>query len=251
MLVAQVVIVGAVVSRTMNEAAQVLKLPAASVAVIVTVVVPRPTSVPMAGLCVTVVALQLSDATTALVKLGTAAWQLALAEPVMFVAQVVIVGAVVSRTINKAAQVLKLPATSVAVIVTVLVPRPTSVPMAGLCVTVVALQLSDATTALVKLGTAAWQLALAEPVMFVAQVVMVGAVVSRTMNKAAQVLKLPAVSVAVMVTVLVPRPTSVPMAGLCVTVGALQLSAAATALVKLGTAAWQLALAEPVMLVAH
>src|SRR5206468_2196599 len=189
MLVAQVVMVGAVVSRTMNEAAQVLKLPAASVAVIVTVLVPRPTRVPMAGLCVTVAGLQLSAATTAFVKLGTAAWQLALAEPVRLVAQVVMVGAVVSRTMNEAAQVLKLPAASVAVIVTVLVPRPTRVPMAGLCVTVAGLQLSDATTALVKLGTAAWQPALAEPVMFVAQVVMVGAVVSRTMNEAAQVLK--------------------------------------------------------------
>src|SRR5437867_1020966 len=106
----------------------------------------------------------------------------------MFVAHWVIVGAVLSRTMNKAAQVLKLPAASVAVSVTVLVPRPTSVPMAGLCVTVVALQSSAATTALVKLGTAAWQLALAEPVMLVAQVVMVGAVVSRPIIQAAQVL---------------------------------------------------------------
>src|SRR5438876_10511576 len=111
MLVAQVVIVGAVVSRTMNEAVQVLKLPATSVAVMVTVLVPRLTSVPMAGLCVTVVALQLSAATTRSEERRAGTGQLALAEPVMFVAQVVIVGAVVSRTMNEAVQVLKLPAT--------------------------------------------------------------------------------------------------------------------------------------------
>src|SRR5437899_2253547 len=138
--------------------------------------------VTMAGLWVTVVACQLSDATTALAKFGTAAWQLALAEPVMSVAQVVMGGTVVSRTMNEAVQVLKLPATSVAVMVTVLVPRPTRVPMVGLCVMVVALQLSVATTAFVKFGTAAWQLALADAEILVAHWVIVGAVVSRTMN---------------------------------------------------------------------
>src|SRR5207247_2982675 len=111
---------GAVVSGTMDAAVQVLMFPATSGAVRVTVLVPRPTSVPIAGLCVIETALQLSDATTALVKLGTAAWQLALAAPVRLVAQVVIVGAVVSRTMNETLQVLKLPATSVAVRVTVL-----------------------------------------------------------------------------------------------------------------------------------
>src|SRR5437867_2972256 len=120
MLVAQVVMVGAVVSRTMNEAVQVLKLPARSVAVMVTVLVPRPTRVPMAGLCVTLVALQLSAATTALVK----------------------VGAVVSRTMNEAVQVLVLPFRSATRTVTVLVPRPTSVPMVGLWLMETAVQLS-------------------------------------------------------------------------------------------------------------
>src|SRR2546426_271089 len=98
MLVAHWVIVGAVVSRTMNEAVQVLKLPAASVAVIVTVLVPRPTRVPMVGLWLMATALQLSEATTALVKFGTAAWQLALADAEMLVAQVVIVGGVESAS---------------------------------------------------------------------------------------------------------------------------------------------------------
>src|SRR5947209_427224 len=132
MLVAQVVMVGTVVSRTMNEVVQVLKLPATSVAVMVTVLVPRPTRVPMVGLCVMVVAPQLSVATTAFVKFGTAAWQLALADAEMLVAHWVIVGAVVSRTMNEAAQVLVLPLRSATRMVTVLVPRPTRAPMTGL-----------------------------------------------------------------------------------------------------------------------
>src|SRR5438128_2143759 len=98
--------------------------------------------------------------------------------------------------------------------VTVLVPRPTSVPRTGLWSIVVVLQLSAAATPAVKLGTAAWQLAPADAEMLVAHWVIVGAVVSRTMNAAVQVLVLPLVSATRMVTVLVPRPTRAPMTGL-------------------------------------
>jgi len=79
-------ITGAVVSRTMNDAVEVLVLLLESKTLIVIVFVPRPTVEPMAGDCVTVGVPQLSVATTALVKFGTLAWQLPLAEPVMFVA---------------------------------------------------------------------------------------------------------------------------------------------------------------------
>ena len=68
----------------------------------------------------------------------------------------------------------------------VLVPGPTSAPMAGDWEMVTALQLSEATTALVKFGTAAWQLPLAEAEMFVAQVVMLGAVESTTVTQGEQ-----------------------------------------------------------------
>src|SRR3989442_643725 len=157
MLVAQVVIVGAVVSRTMNAAVQVLVLPLRSATRSVTVLVPRPTRVPMVGTWLMLMALQLSVATTALVKFATAAWQLALADAEMLVAHWVIVGAVVSRTMNLAVQVLVLPLASATRMVTVLVPRPTRVPMVGIWLMLTALQLSVATTAFVKFATAAWQ----------------------------------------------------------------------------------------------
>jgi len=171
------VMLGAAVSRTMNDAVQVLELPALSVAVMVTVLVPRPTSVPMVGLCASVTPLQ-SEAVTALVKFGTLAWQLPLAEAEILVAHVAMFGTVVSRTMNDAVQVFVLPLASATLIVTVLVPTPASVPMVGDCAMVMALHVSDATTALVKLGVAAWQLPLAEAVILVAQVAMFGMVES-------------------------------------------------------------------------
>ncbi len=75
--------VGLVLSVTVKLAEQVLKFPAASVTVIVTVDIPVDTSVPAAGDCVITsegVAVQLSVAVTLAVKLGTAAWQDALAK---------------------------------------------------------------------------------------------------------------------------------------------------------------------------
>ena len=74
--------VGLVLSETVKFAVHVLKFPAASVTVIVTVVTPVDTSVPAAGDCVITsegVAVQLSVAVTLAVKSGTAAWQEALA----------------------------------------------------------------------------------------------------------------------------------------------------------------------------
>ena len=72
--------VGAVASLTVKVLEQVLKLPAASVTVIVTVVTPVPTTVPSAGDCVITSdpdGVQLSVAVTAEVKLGTGAWHTA------------------------------------------------------------------------------------------------------------------------------------------------------------------------------
>src|SRR5438876_866993 len=119
--------------------------------------------------------------------MGTAAWQLASAVPNWSVAQVVTVGTVVSRPKNGV------------------------------------LRVSVWATPVVKVSTAAWQVALAVPNWLVAQVVRVGTVMSRSMKEALQVLVLPLVSKARMVTVLVPRPTRVPRIGLWVIVVALQL----------------------------
>ena len=66
-------ITGGVVSLTVNVVVQVEELLEASVAVIVTVCGPLPTSVPVVGDCVMVTPLQLSVATTLGMKLGTAA----------------------------------------------------------------------------------------------------------------------------------------------------------------------------------
>ena len=75
--------VGAILSVTVNVAEHVLKFPAASVTVMVTVVTPVDTSAPAAGDCVMTsegVAVQLSVAVTLAVKFGTAAWHEALAK---------------------------------------------------------------------------------------------------------------------------------------------------------------------------
>ena len=73
---AQTLIVGALVSLTVKPVMQVLVLPAASTTYNVTVVMPSPTVSPAAGLCVIwrfAAAVQLSEATTALVNTGTCA----------------------------------------------------------------------------------------------------------------------------------------------------------------------------------
>src|ERR671923_70110 len=160
--VAEQITVGAVVSVTTKSVVQVALLPAASVAVTVIVLVPRPTSVPATGLWVSViafVALQLSLTVTPPNTLGTAAWQ-APSALAAGVAEQITLGALVSLTTKSVVQVALLPAASVAVTVIVFVPRPTSVPATGLWVSVIALvglQLSLTVTPPNTLGTAAWQ----------------------------------------------------------------------------------------------
>src|SRR5216117_855486 len=98
--------VGGVLSVTVKVAVQVDSLVAASVTCSVTVVTPRPTSVPAAGVWVIdsgAEPLQ-SLATTPLVKSGTGAWHSPLAKALWFEAQVVIVGGVLSVTVKGALQ---------------------------------------------------------------------------------------------------------------------------------------------------
>jgi hypothetical protein len=154
--------VGAVVSTTVIVAVQVVLLPAASVAVIVTVFAPNAATAPAAGDWVTVTLPQLSFATTPAVTSGISAAQLAPASTVWFAAHVAMTGAVASLTVNVAVQLVVLPAASATVIVTVVAPIAAVEPAAGTCVTDVTPQLSFVTTPAVKSGTSASQFAPAE-----------------------------------------------------------------------------------------
>ncbi len=122
------------------------------------------------------------------------------------------VGGVTSTTVKMLTHEAKLPAPSVAVTVTECGPKPTSVPAAGDCDSVIGPQLSDAEADAVKSGTAAWQLASALPI-WLAPHVTLGGVVSETMKLVLHSAKFPAPSVARTVTTVVPSPTSVPAAG--------------------------------------
>src|SRR3989475_10771502 len=96
------------------------------------------------------------------------------------------------------------------------------------------------------LGTAAWHFTSAKA-LGVAEQTTVGAVLSVTTKLVVQVALLPAASVAVTVIVFVPRPTSVPAAGLWITVnafGSLQLSFTLTPPRTLGTVSWPFASAK-------
>jgi hypothetical protein len=107
-------ITGLVLSCTVTLKEQVDAFPAASVAVYVTTVVPRPKTVPGFFVVVKVnVPAQLSD-TVGAVQL-TVAWQEALAFIVMFEGHPVITGSVSSSTITLKEHVDMFPAASVAV----------------------------------------------------------------------------------------------------------------------------------------
>jgi hypothetical protein len=80
---------------------------------------------------IALLALQLSLTVTPPNTLGTVAWQFPSANA-LGVAEQVTVGTVLSLTVKSVVQVALLPASSVAVTVIVFVPRPTSVPAAGL-----------------------------------------------------------------------------------------------------------------------
>lgn len=148
--------------------------------------------------------------------MGTAAWQLEPAVVEIGAGQDVITGGVASITVTVVPQVAWLPAPSATVIVIAVVPGPTGIPGAGLCVTVSApggVQLSVAETAPVTSGIAPWQLAPAAVLIGVGQDVITGGVVSTTVTLAEQVAWFPAASITVILTVVTPGPTSVPAAG--------------------------------------
>jgi hypothetical protein len=225
------VIVGGVVSTTVKVVVQVAALFAASFTVTVIVVTPGPTSVPATGFCVIVsepAAVQLSEAVTLPTTLGTAAWQLAPADAVVPAGQVTI-GGVVSTTATVAVQVDWLFATSLTVIVTVALPL-TRVPAAGDWVILTDEQLSVATISPVRLGMAAWQFAFPDRVLFVAQVVITGGMLSITVIVWVALELCPALSAAVytrvMINGLAGEPAPPLFDSVTVTVGVPQLSEA-------------------------
>src|SRR5882724_4570364 len=158
-------------------------------------------------------ALQASLTVTLVNTFGTAAWQASFAL-MGAIAEQLMVGTVVSVTVNVVEQVALLPAASVAVTVMVCAPKPTKVPAAGDWVRVMALEALQASLTITlarTFGTAAWQAPFAL-IGAIAEQLMVGTVVSVTVNVVEQVALLPAASVAVTVIVCVPRPTEVPAA---------------------------------------
>ena len=215
---------GFIASCTITLKVHVEVLPAASLAVYVTAVVPRLKVVPGARVLVIVPPLQLS------LKVGgvqfTTAWHEALVLTVMSERQPEIRGFIASCTMTLKVHVEVFPVASVAVYVTAVVPRLKVVPGARVLVIVPPLQLS------LKVGgvqfTTAWQDALALTVMSERQPEITGLIASCTMTLKVHVDVLPAASVAVYVTAVVPMLKVVPGARVLVSVPPLQLS------VKLG-----------------
>ena len=157
----------------------------------------------------------MSLAVTPIRTSGTVAWQLPSALAPLGAGQIS-VGTVSSVTVKVMVQVALLVAASVAVTVIRCVPRPTSVPAVGDWLKVmplVPLQLSLALTPLKTSGTAARQLPPAVALEGAGQIT-VGTVSSVTVKVVVQVALLVAASVAVTVITCVPKPTSVPAAGL-------------------------------------
>src|SRR5262245_50953023 len=128
---------------------QLLELPLASVAVLVTVVTPTANVLPLGGVLTRLVTLQLSVALTLKVTL------LRLQRPASVfntrLAGQVVVGFCVSSTVTVKVQLLVLPLASVAVLVTVVTPTANVLPLGGTLTRLVTLQLSVALTAKVTL----------------------------------------------------------------------------------------------------
>src|SRR4051812_37744020 len=131
---------GGSASITVSMVMELLLLPAASVAVTFTEVTPTGTKVPAAGDCVSTIrfaGLQLSDTVTLGKRLGTSAWQCALAGIVSDAGLRTVGGTVsvtfpLTRTVTLKVVVETFPAVSVEVQCTVEVPRPKGEPDGGL-----------------------------------------------------------------------------------------------------------------------
>jgi len=149
---------GPVVSTPVKLVVHEAVLPAASATVTVTLVTPKPTTVPAAGLCVRVVTPQLSVAVAEAVKSGKATVPVGPTDRVWAGAQAEIVGTRKSCTVKVVVQLAVLPAASAAVRVTTCTPARSCELGAGLCVTETTPQLSETVSDAVKSGKVARQL---------------------------------------------------------------------------------------------
>ena len=140
---------------TVTVKAHVAVLPFASVAVLVTVVVPTGKANPLEGTLVTVAPGQLSVTVTVKVTLLLHAPGAALT---LRLAGQVTAGGVLSTTVKEVVQVFWFPAASTAVTVMVCAPKPTDAPAAGFWLKVICAtdeQLSLTVTPLKTFGTEA------------------------------------------------------------------------------------------------
>src|ERR1041385_7630793 len=143
------VITGFCVSRTVTVKMQLLTLPLASVAVLVTVVVPTGKVLPLTMLLLRFVTLQLSVAPKKNVTLLRLHWPGSATSTRLL--EQVRVAFWVSITVTVKVQVFDRPLESVAVFVTVVVPSGKVLPLGGMLTRLVTAQLSVAVTANVTL----------------------------------------------------------------------------------------------------
>jgi len=212
--------VGVCPSTTVTLKEHVAVLPVLSVAVAVTVVVPAANVLPEAGLLTIVSLPQLSEpvtlnVTTALQLFKSLVWVISDGH--------VMTGFCPSTTVTVNEQVAELPLTSVTVLVTVVVPALNVLPEAGFDTIEDTEQLSvpvtlNVTTAVQLFKSLFW-------VMFEGHV-MTGFCPSTTVTVNEQVAEFPLISVAVLVTVVVPTLNVLPEAGLDTTEETVQLSVA-------------------------
>ena len=216
------VIVGNSVSLTVTVKLQLLVLPCASVAVLVTVVVPAGKLLPLAGTLTTLTPGQLSAAVTTKVTLlahvPVAAFTTRLVEQV-------ITGSSRSLTVTVNVHCAVFPPMSTAVLVTVVIPTGKADPLGGTLSTPGAPQLSLAVTVNVTLLAQAPDGAVT--VRFAGQVI-VGGWVSMTVTVKRHWLTLPLLSRAVLITVVVPTGKEAPLGGVLEMLATPQLSVAVT-----------------------
>src|SRR6266481_5400968 len=220
------VIAGDCTSFTVTVKLHVALLPLASVAVLVTVVVPSAKLLPLAGTLAMFVTAQLSVAVTTKVTLLE---HVPDALTTRLVEQV-IVGGTVSVTLTVKVHVLLLPLLSRAVLVTVVVPTAKLLPLAGTLEMFVTAQLSVAVTTKVTLLA---HVPCATLTTRLLEQVITGGCASFTVTVKLHVALLPLASVAVLVTVVVPTGKLLPLAGLLDIVTPGQLSVAVTTKVTL------------------
>jgi hypothetical protein len=236
MLAGQPAITGTVLSATVTVKLQVLVLPAASVKVYVTGVTPTGKVAP--GLCVLLTATVPGQLSVAVGAVQLAVWlQAVLPVPVatlMLEGQPAITGTVLSVTVTVKLQVLLLPARSIEVYTTVVVPTGNTEP--GACVVVSvgrprSLQLSDVVGAVQLTGVL--HCVLPAPVftdMLEGQPLITGAVESlkNTVNVQLDVLPFTSVTNSVNGMLATEAPMIVPTGILCVTPAMPQASVAVT-----------------------